>query len=84
MGIRQNSTLLLFFNMEESTAWSYINRNDISNIEMIDVAREKKRIIIRAQTLERKKEIWSGTYEEGSILQYSRENAPVSINGQAE
>ena len=51
---------------------------------MIDDAREKKRIIIRAQTLEREKEIWSGTYEEGSILQYSRENAPVSINGQAE
>lgn len=57
MGIRQNSTLFLFFNMEESTACSYINRNDISNMEMLDDAREKKRIIIRAQTLERKKEI---------------------------
>jgi len=43
--------------MEESTACSYINRNDISNMEMLDDAREKKRIIIRAQTLERKKEI---------------------------
>lgn len=43
--------------MEEIIACSYINRNYISNMEMLDDAREKKRIIIRAQTLERKKEI---------------------------
>lgn len=50
------------FNIVHFLIWkklqhAHINRNYISNMEMLDDAREKKRIIIRAQTLERKKEI---------------------------
>lgn len=43
--------------MGENTACSYTSRNDTSNMGMTDDAREKKRIITRAESLDRKKEI---------------------------
>lgn len=58
MGIRKNSTFWFYFLIwEKNTACSYTSRNDTSNMGMTDDAREKKRIITRAESLDRKKEI---------------------------
>ena len=43
--------------MGENTACYYTSRNDTSKVGMTEDAREKKRIIIRAESLDRKKEI---------------------------